>query len=299
MTGSCPDPEVIAAFCDRTLGAAERSRWEEHFADCARCQHVLAVMTRLDDELPRPQPVPTPAPEWRLRWSWTWLAPAAAVVVAGLLWTVIRPTLVAPVVQAPAATFADRELAAPPPAESAETDARKDRTAPVQIEALARRASATAPQAAPAASQAPVAADEAVKAEERLAQAVAADKVGAANVEPGVSAAAARPTEAARVAERAAPPERFEARAQVAEAKGAAAQVVPTGASASAPIIASPDAATMWRLGPSGYRRSLHRSRSVLAAAGYRRARGTCRGLLAGTCNLLACRAAGHGRPHA
>lgn len=182
------------------------------------------------------------------------MAPAAAAVVAGFLWTVARPTLVAPGVapgaRAPEATFADRELAAPPPVVSAEADARKDSAAQVRNEARAPRIPAAAPPAAP---QAPIAAGETVAAEESRAKVVAADRVGEANVEPGVAGAAARPAEAVRVAERVMPSERFEARAQAAEAKGATMQVVPAGASAPSPIITSPDSATMWRLGPPGF----------------------------------------------
>lgn len=257
MTGSCPEPGVIAAFCDRTLDAAERLRWEAHFAGCARCQQVLAVMTRLDDELPRPQPAPAQAPAWRFRWSWAWMAPAAAVVVAGFLWTVARPTLVAPgsepAARPPEAALADRELAAPPPVVSVEADARKDSAAPVQNEVAARRAQAAAAPSAPAAPQARVAANETVAAEEMRAKALAQDRVGAAGVEPDAAGAAARPAEAARVAERAMPSERFEARAQVAEAKRATMQVVPAAAPEPSPLITSPDSAAMWRLGPPGF----------------------------------------------
>jgi len=44
--GGCPDEATLAAYCDRTLPAAEVTRWEEHLAGCARCQGTLAAMAR-------------------------------------------------------------------------------------------------------------------------------------------------------------------------------------------------------------------------------------------------------------
>jgi len=43
----CPDEAVLAAYCDRSLSALQTAHWEEHFAECARCQAMLAAMARV------------------------------------------------------------------------------------------------------------------------------------------------------------------------------------------------------------------------------------------------------------
>ena len=50
-TMRCPEPSTLAAFYDRTIDARERDHLEAHFAECARCQMMLAAMARSDDGL--------------------------------------------------------------------------------------------------------------------------------------------------------------------------------------------------------------------------------------------------------
>ena len=48
-TAECADPEMLAAYYDRSLGEADRERLEAHFTDCARCQAQLAAIARADE----------------------------------------------------------------------------------------------------------------------------------------------------------------------------------------------------------------------------------------------------------
>src|SRR5271154_5220489 len=47
---ACPDAELLAAYAERNLDATETARWEQHFAGCARCQKILAVLTVSGEE---------------------------------------------------------------------------------------------------------------------------------------------------------------------------------------------------------------------------------------------------------
>jgi hypothetical protein len=78
---ACPDPEILAAYSERSLDADETARSELHFSHCARCREQLAAMVRsgelvgaAEEERPQTQRMP-----WI--WDWRWLAPAAAVLV--------------------------------------------------------------------------------------------------------------------------------------------------------------------------------------------------------------------------
>ena len=83
----CPDPEIIAAFWDRSLPAAERRTCEDHVARCGRCQAQLAALVRSsrvedDGRVMKPSGL-----HWLI--DWRWLAPlatAAAVLLA--VWVV-------------------------------------------------------------------------------------------------------------------------------------------------------------------------------------------------------------------
>ena len=44
----CPDPEILAAYWDRSLTSDERTHWDAHFAACARCQAQLAALARTE-----------------------------------------------------------------------------------------------------------------------------------------------------------------------------------------------------------------------------------------------------------
>ncbi len=45
----CPDGSIIVAYHERALRAAERARWERHFAQCARCTGAIAAFARIDE----------------------------------------------------------------------------------------------------------------------------------------------------------------------------------------------------------------------------------------------------------
>jgi hypothetical protein len=88
---ACPDPEILAAYSERSLDADETVRFELHFSRCARCREQLAALGRAgelvgaaEEKRPRTQHVP-----WI--WNWRWLAPAAAAFVFLALLIALRP----------------------------------------------------------------------------------------------------------------------------------------------------------------------------------------------------------------
>jgi hypothetical protein len=88
----CLGADIIAGYLDRTLDARERQQCEEHFAACTRCQQVLADFTRSETLARRVRPERPRAGVWGLL-RWQWLAPAAAVLTVGVVWTIVRPAL--------------------------------------------------------------------------------------------------------------------------------------------------------------------------------------------------------------
>src|SRR5580700_5255560 len=85
-TPECADAEALAAYSDRSLAAAERERLETHFADCMRCQLVLADIARADESA-RDARAASEVP-WYRRWSIA--IPALAAVGAILVFIAIR-----------------------------------------------------------------------------------------------------------------------------------------------------------------------------------------------------------------
>src|ERR1700735_4474962 len=85
-TPECADTESLAAYSDRSLSARERERLETHFADCARCQLLLADIARADEsarEARSAGEVP-----WYRRWRLA--IPALAAAAAVLVFISIR-----------------------------------------------------------------------------------------------------------------------------------------------------------------------------------------------------------------
>jgi hypothetical protein len=78
---ACLDVETLAAWADGALDARERAAAEQHAADCARCQELLATMVRT---LP-PEVAKSP---WRMP-SLTWLAPLTAAATALAIWVAV------------------------------------------------------------------------------------------------------------------------------------------------------------------------------------------------------------------
>ncbi len=100
----CPDPEVLAAYHERSLLPVEMSSRKLHIVGCATCQMILTDLERTDDialgMLPERAAAAAPAmnttsfrpPESRRRTMvlhgtrWKWLAPAGAIAASLLVW---------------------------------------------------------------------------------------------------------------------------------------------------------------------------------------------------------------------
>ncbi|MGB9379965.1 MAG: hypothetical protein WCB16_04965, partial [Candidatus Binatus sp.] len=85
-TPECADAESLAAYSDRSLSATDRDRLETHFADCMRCQLLLADIARADQgarEAQAASEVP-----WYRRWRIA--IPALAAVAAVVVFIAIR-----------------------------------------------------------------------------------------------------------------------------------------------------------------------------------------------------------------
>jgi hypothetical protein len=119
-TPECADATSLAAYSDRSLDAAERERLEMHFADCPRCQLLLADIARAEESA-RDARAPSEVPWYR---RWRIAIPALAAVAAILVFIAIRR----PVNEEPSnevVAMAKREapaveLAAPAPAAAPE-----------------------------------------------------------------------------------------------------------------------------------------------------------------------------------
>jgi len=81
----CPQPDVLAAYYERSLSPAEIDQFDAHLATCARCRAQIAALVR--SEPPDEKPLDAPA-TWL--WNWRWLAPAAAAIAIVLIWVGIR-----------------------------------------------------------------------------------------------------------------------------------------------------------------------------------------------------------------
>jgi hypothetical protein len=85
-TPECADAESMAAYSDRSLAAAERERLETHFADCMRCQVMLADIARAEESAPDVKAA-SEVPWYR---RWRIAIPALAAVAAVLVFIAIR-----------------------------------------------------------------------------------------------------------------------------------------------------------------------------------------------------------------
>jgi hypothetical protein len=82
QTDACLDAETLAAWTDDGLDPTALSLAEAHVSSCARCQTLVAAMTRTIPE------VSAHAGAHRSFWRW-WLAPVAAAAAAAVLWIVV------------------------------------------------------------------------------------------------------------------------------------------------------------------------------------------------------------------
>jgi hypothetical protein len=85
-TPECADAESLAAYSDRSLSASERERLETHFADCMRCQLMLADIARADESA-RDAKAASEVPWYR---RWRIAIPALTAVAAVLVFIAIR-----------------------------------------------------------------------------------------------------------------------------------------------------------------------------------------------------------------
>ena len=85
-TPECADAESLAAYSERSLAAPERERLEVHFADCMRCQLMLADIARADDSA-RDAKAASEVPWYR---KWRIAIPALTAVAAVLVFIAIR-----------------------------------------------------------------------------------------------------------------------------------------------------------------------------------------------------------------
>jgi hypothetical protein len=110
-TGSaCPDAEILAAYAEQGLAKDEAARWESHFADCNRCQKIIAVLAASGEELTEAEIkkfgslVATSSAREPGSGTATvrisrrpalvrWLAPAIGVAAAVVVWFALRPVL--------------------------------------------------------------------------------------------------------------------------------------------------------------------------------------------------------------
>ena len=97
----CPDAEIVAAFADRTLTKKEAANWENHFAACARCRKMLALLAVTSEaagqtssasnavaEVASIRQRPAARPKSS---ALRWLVPAFSAAAAVALWVALRP----------------------------------------------------------------------------------------------------------------------------------------------------------------------------------------------------------------
>ena len=146
--GDHPDADILTAYSERLLPAAEHARVLEHIAGCAHCRDVVSLS--LPDVVPT-LPVPTPLPARR---AWRWrpaLGLAASLAMLGVVATVIvelprKPETFQSAKQTPANPAQQDSLKAVPQPEqpsSLSASATTSATAPV------RESRAVEPRSAP------------------------------------------------------------------------------------------------------------------------------------------------------
>ena len=158
ISDDCLDAETLAAWADGELPSNERAAAEQHAADCARCQAMLAALVRTTPET-------APArPRWRLS-GLGWLVPLAATAAAVGIWIAVperpapppesaaRPAdAVSPLSAPPASSLSAPQALPVPPASPAPTPSAQPDTA--ERRARDSRADARANQLSPPAAAA-------------------------------------------------------------------------------------------------------------------------------------------------
>ena len=80
--GVCPEPDILAAYFERSLNDDEIERHELHFSRCARCREQLAAMARSSAPAGARAEVSSSASPWAWLGDWRWLALPAAAMLA-------------------------------------------------------------------------------------------------------------------------------------------------------------------------------------------------------------------------
>lgn len=109
LESECPDAEVLAAYAEHNLDGRQTARWENHFAECARCRTILTVLAASDEQPLAPQEVrqfgekvaaatlpgagatQEARPPSRFPTRWRWLAPAIGVAAGVAFFFALRP----------------------------------------------------------------------------------------------------------------------------------------------------------------------------------------------------------------
>jgi hypothetical protein len=239
---ACVDGETLAAWSSGALGRTEALQVEEHVADCARCQAMLAAFARTE-------PIAdVPVSGWRGK-RFRWLIPfATAATVAGIWMTLPQRNQPAPSVVDPRARVEAERLPAPVesvPVQPAAPSLRDQTATPPQKPASEREADATVPGASAG-----------VAAGANAAGTRATDRLEAKRESPSASAPMAAPTPAAPP-----PPPRLEETFAVSRESR---QLL---ASAGGAEFASPDGTTRWRVVDGQVQRSTTEGKSWDAVA--------------------------------
>jgi CHAT domain-containing protein/tetratricopeptide (TPR) repeat protein len=87
---TCLAPETIAAYLDRRLDPAERTRVEEHLADCEECRTLLTETAAFLEADAAAKPDAVPGATRPARRPWVWSAAAAAAALLALTPFVLR-----------------------------------------------------------------------------------------------------------------------------------------------------------------------------------------------------------------
>jgi len=89
--GSCPSPDLLAAYFEHALDKNEASELDHHFSTCARCREQIAAMIRADSAEPESKA------SWLL--DWRLLTAAAVMMLIVTVWLVRRPNQLSPVAE--------------------------------------------------------------------------------------------------------------------------------------------------------------------------------------------------------
>jgi hypothetical protein len=87
----CPAPDILAAYYERSLDAAETARCDLHFSQCERCREQLAALARADEFAATREKTQQPKASWVWLFDWRWLVPAAAVLAIVIVWVARHP----------------------------------------------------------------------------------------------------------------------------------------------------------------------------------------------------------------